>query len=84
MLAVGSHAVRVEYKLTSVPTYSNLLFEDFGIGANTTSPGIAAGYCYHDLDITPSTCPNLALTLEDGQYVVTRGLIPKQWSMASF
>ena len=53
---VGSHAVRVEYKLTSVPTYSNLLYEDFGIGADTTSPGITAGYCYHDLDITPSSC----------------------------
>ncbi|MCK8140462.1 T9SS type B sorting domain-containing protein [Flavobacterium sp. I-SCBP12n] len=72
----GNRTVSVKYKLVSVPTYSNLLNEDFGIGANTTTSGIASAYCFHNLDIVPSTCPNSALTLEDNQYVVTRGLVP--------
>ncbi len=72
----GNHTVSVKYKLVSVPTYSNLLNEDFGVGANTTTSGIAAAYCFHNLDIVPSTCPNKQLTLEDNQYVVTRGLVP--------
>jgi hypothetical protein len=40
------------------------LEENFGVGANTTTPGIAAAYCYN-LDVVPSTCPNTALTLEE-------------------
>jgi hypothetical protein len=36
------------------------LEENFGVGANTTTPGIAAAYCYN-LDVVPSTCPNTAL-----------------------
>lgn len=80
----GPHTVKVEYNLVSVPTYSNLLKEDFGVGANTTSPGIAAAYCFHNLDITPSTCPNKALTLEDNQYVVTRGIIPNNSAWFAF
>ncbi|OUD35036.1 SprB repeat-containing protein, partial [Flavobacterium sp. FPG59] len=72
----GTHAIRIDYQLSTVTTFSNLLNEDFGIGANTTTPGIAAAYCFHNLDVVPSTCTNPALTLEDNQYVVTRGLVP--------
>jgi hypothetical protein len=72
----GSHIITVKYKLVSVSTFSNLLEENFGVGANTTTPGIAAAYCYHNLDVVPSTCPNTALTLEDRQYVITRAIIP--------
>lgn len=71
----GKHDIRVEYALLTVPTFSNLLNEDFGIGFNTKSPGIAAAYCYHDLDL-PSTCSDTRGTLEDNQYVVTRQIEP--------
>ncbi len=71
----GSHTIRVEYSLVTVPTFSNLLNEDFGVGYNTRSPGIAAAYCYHDLDL-PSTCSDKRGTLEDNQYVVTRQIEP--------
>lgn len=80
----GSHIVTVRYKLVSVSTYSNLLEENFGIGANTTSPGIAPAYCFHNLDVVPSTCPNKAFTLEDNQYVVTRAIIPNNPAWFAF
>lgn len=74
-IPAGDYKIKVEYNLVAAKTYSNLLKEDFGIGANTTTPGIASAYCFHDLDL-PSTCSNKAGTLEDNQYVVTRGLVP--------
>lgn len=80
----GTHNIRVEYRLSTVSTFSNLLNEDFGIGANTTTPGIASAYCFHDLDVVPSTCSNPALTLEDNQYVVTRGLVPNNPAWFAF
>lgn len=49
----GSHTVSVTYKLLSVPTYSNLLKEDFGSGAPTTTSGIASAYCFNDQRVNP-------------------------------
>jgi gliding motility-associated-like protein len=49
----GSHTISVGYLLTSVPTYSNLLNEDFGSGAPTTTSGIAAAYCFNDQRVNP-------------------------------
>jgi hypothetical protein len=43
----GTHTVSVSYSLLSVPTYSNLLKEDFGSGAPTTTSGIASAYCFN-------------------------------------
>ncbi|MDG2433286.1 SprB repeat-containing protein, partial [Flavobacterium sp.] len=80
----GNHTISVNYILTSASTFSNLLEENFGIGPNTTTPGIAAAYCYHNLDVVPSTCPNKALTLEDNQYVVTRGIVPNNSAWFAF
>ncbi|MBB1193663.1 hypothetical protein DNC80_08275, partial [Flavobacterium sp. SOK18b] len=81
----GPHAIRIDYQLSTVTTFSNLLNEDFGIGANTTTPGIAAAYCYHNLDVVPSTCTNdTRLTLEDNQYVVTRGIVPNNSAWFAF
>jgi hypothetical protein len=57
----GSHIITVKY--VSVSTFSNLLEENFGVGANTTTL-VAAAYCYHNLDVVPSTCPN-SFDLED-------------------
>ncbi|PBJ12757.1 T9SS type B sorting domain-containing protein [Flavobacterium sp. ACN6] len=74
-IPAGDYKIKVEYNLVAASTFSNLLKEDFGIGANTKTPGIASAYCFHDLDL-PSTCSNKAGTLEDNQYVVTRGLVP--------
>ncbi len=73
--------IKIKYKSTNIPTFSNLLNEDFGIGSNTTTPGIAAAYCYNDQ--CSRACNNTSDPndpyrdrLEDGQYVVTRQIIP--------
>ena len=85
----GSHTVSVSYAATNIPTFSNLLFEDFGVGPNTTSPGIAAAYCFNSqpypasspcgnnvVGFPPSSCASPSYTIEDNQYAVTRAIIP--------
>jgi gliding motility-associated-like protein len=67
---VGTHAIRVQYLLTFVPTFSNLLKEDFGSGAPTTTTGIAAAYCFNDLRISPTYLCGTR-SIEDNQYSVT-------------
>src|SRR5690606_32544118 len=42
----GTHTVTIHYNNPNYATYSNLLNEDFGRGANTTSPYIDPVYCY--------------------------------------
>ena len=66
----GSHKVTIKYKLEDVSTYSVLLKEDFGNGPPTTSPGIAAAYCFNDQHPTIHTCPNPTRSVEDNQYSV--------------
>ncbi|WP_345005402.1 T9SS type B sorting domain-containing protein [Snuella lapsa] len=65
----GSHTVTVTYKLETVPTYSNLLNENFGSGAPTTSPGIASAYCFNDQRVN-SPYPCGTRSVEDNQYSV--------------
>ncbi len=75
----GPHNVIVNYKILSVPTFSNLLFEDFGIGANTTTPGINTAYCFENQSgIHPVgyTC-NLDNFINDGEYGVTSRINPR-------
>ena len=65
----GSHTISVTYKLETVPTYSNLLNEDFGSGAPTTTSGIASAYCFNDQRVNaPYTCGTRSV--EDNQYSV--------------
>src|SRR5690606_26670273 len=65
----GSHTVTVEYTLSTVPTYSNLLIEDFGSGAPTTTSGIASAYCFNDQRVNaPYNCGTRSV--EDNQYSV--------------
>lgn len=52
-IPVGDYKIKVEYNLVSVPTFSNLLKEDFGSGPPTTAPGIAAAYCFNDQRVDP-------------------------------
>ncbi|WP_433779616.1 T9SS type B sorting domain-containing protein [Flavobacterium anhuiense] len=49
----GDYKIKVEYTLVQVPTFSNLLKEDFGSGPPTTTPGIAAAYCFNDQRVNP-------------------------------
>ncbi|HEX8577397.1 MAG TPA: hypothetical protein VF677_13990, partial [Flavobacterium sp.] len=85
----GSHIITVQYKIKTLPTYSSLLVENFGQGANTTTPGIAAAYCWNGQPYpTGSQCNNVAppgftspaycrtYSLEDNQYVVTKAINP--------
>lgn len=66
----GPHTVSVKYNLVSVPTYSNLLQEDFGSGGTTTTPGIASAYCFNDQRVNPPY-PCGTQSVEDNQYSVT-------------
>ncbi|MEO8234368.1 MAG: T9SS type B sorting domain-containing protein [Flavobacterium sp.] len=83
----GPHTVTVNYQATNIPTPSNLLFEDFGIGANTTTPGIAAAYCFNPQAYPAGQpCGNAVAGfpasacgtwfVNDNQYVVTPLLNP--------
>ncbi|NJM78624.1 MAG: DUF11 domain-containing protein, partial [Flavobacterium sp.] len=89
----GPHTIRVDFTNLNIPTYSDLLREDFGSGDNTTTPGIAAAYCWNDQPY-PATTPcgnggvNASLplsacgsrTIEDNQYSVTSAIIPNNCS----
>jgi large repetitive protein len=88
-VACGPHNIAVNYQLTSVSTYSNLLFETFGSGPSAKSPGIAAAYCwnfqpfppnvgcgYNNSATPPAGCPNNSYTIEDNQYNVTASINP--------
>lgn len=83
----GPHTITVGYQNLNIPTYSDLLREDFGSGANTTTPGIAAAYCWNSQPYPATTpCGNNAIpgyapvcgsyTIEDNQYSVTSAIIP--------
>jgi len=71
----GPHTITVEYTVTSVKTYSNLLVENFGSGGTTTTPGIAGTYCFNDQRVDPPYTCSLNGTptrsVEDNQYSVT-------------
>jgi gliding motility-associated-like protein len=71
-LSPGSHTVEVKYEPLIVPTYSNLLKEDFGYGADTTSPGMSAAYCFERQNST--SCDTNAF-INDGQYSVTSFIV---------
>ena len=66
-LTPGQHTVEVKYEPLLVPTYSNLLKEDFGYGADTTSPGMSAAYCFERQNSTSCDANTL---INDGQYSV--------------
>lgn len=67
----GTHTISVSYKLLTVPTYSNLLKEDFGSGSDVSSPGINTAFCWEKQDFT--TCNNDG-KLGNGEYTVTKHL----------
>ena len=84
----GPHTIKVGYENLTIPTYSNLLNEDFGSGANTTTPGISSNYCFNNQPYpagspcgnavagfsTPAACGSYYV--DDNQYVVTSALNP--------
>ncbi|PAM91529.1 hypothetical protein B4N84_27360, partial [Flavobacterium sp. IR1] len=74
----GNHKITVKYKVTNVPSYSNLLMEDFGRGVDTTTPGIHAAYCWEKQDNVADCGIGgfMPVLLNDGEYVVTKGLLP--------
>ncbi|RKS94781.1 gliding motility-associated-like protein [Flavobacterium limicola] len=69
----GTHAVRVEYKVGTVPTFSNLLKEDFGIGEDVTSPGMNSAYCF-ERQVTATQCRS-SIQINDGDYSVTARIV---------
>ncbi|MBF7092848.1 T9SS type B sorting domain-containing protein [Flavobacterium sp. ALJ2] len=78
----GYHVISVRYKLVSVPTFSSLLKEDFGTGADAKSPGIDPSYCWEKQD-NVIDCnvgnPWMPILLNDGEYVVTKGILQQHY-----
>ncbi|WP_163396225.1 SprB repeat-containing protein, partial [Flavobacterium limi] len=75
----GNHTVIVKYNINTVSTYSNLLTEDFGRGADAQSPGINPVYCWEKQDAVADCHANLSFgpeLLNDGEYIVTNALLP--------
>jgi gliding motility-associated-like protein/uncharacterized repeat protein (TIGR01451 family) len=68
------HKITVEYKLTSVPTPSNLLYENFGYGDDTTSPGINTFYYCQENQVPATKCRDNE-QLNDGDYTVTTKIL---------
>lgn len=90
-VSCGPHNITVRYRNLIIPTYSDLLREDFGSGNNTTTPGIAAAYCWNSQPYPATTpCGNNPIpgfapvcgsyTIEDNQYSVTSAIIPNNCS----
>lgn len=65
----GDHTITVTYDVLTVPTYSNLLQENFGSGPPTITTGISSAYCFNDQRVNePYVCGTRSV--EDGQYSV--------------
>jgi gliding motility-associated-like protein len=76
-ISSGNHTFTVNYQPLIVPTFSNLLNEDFGYGADTTSPGMSPAYCF-ERQVGPVTChANLGwgIQINDGEYAVTSYIV---------
>ncbi|MBP6460596.1 MAG: SprB repeat-containing protein, partial [Crocinitomicaceae bacterium] len=69
----GQHSVEVKYEPLIVPTYSNLLKEDFGYGADTTSPGMSSAYCF-ERQVAATQCKG-SILIQDGDYSVTSKIV---------
>ncbi len=70
----GSHTITVEYVLASVPTYSNLLYETFGYGEDTSSPGINPTYYCFERQVVATQCKGNP-AIDDGDYSVTAHIV---------
>ncbi|WP_136480938.1 T9SS type B sorting domain-containing protein [Cognatitamlana onchidii] len=68
----GPHTVSVTYQLETVPTYSNLLLEDFGSGPDVSSPGINPAFCF-ERQVAATSC-NGDFRLGNGEYTITNRL----------
>ncbi|MES2240765.1 MAG: T9SS type B sorting domain-containing protein [Bacteroidota bacterium] len=68
----GSHTISVKSQLLTVSTYSNLLNEDFGSGADVTSPGINTAFCFEQ-QVEATKCHGDKL-FGNGEYTVTNSL----------
>lgn len=70
----GTYSIRVDYKLNAVPTPSNLLFENFGYGADTQSPGINTTFYCFERQVDAFKCKS-SIVIEDGDYSVTARIV---------
>jgi len=70
----GSHTITVDYQLRSVATYSNLLYENFGYGEDTSSPGINPTYYCFERQVVGSECKG-QIFIQDGDYTVTSRIV---------
>lgn len=69
----GNSTITVNYTLVNPPTYSNLLKEDFGSGADGPSPGASPNFC-RKIQGDVNSCTKGKLGLFWGEYVVTSEL----------
>ncbi len=71
----GDHIVKVGYQNLNIPTFSNLLNEDFGLGTHTTTPGINPAYCF-ERQVVATQC-NGSTQINDGDYAVLNRINPR-------
>jgi large repetitive protein len=70
----GNHTISVTYQLQTVPTFSNLLNEDFGYGEDVPSPGINTTYYCFERQVFATQCRGSAV-IQDGDYSVTSRIL---------
>ncbi|AUP81346.1 T9SS type B sorting domain-containing protein [Flavivirga eckloniae] len=70
----GPHNITVQYNLLTVPSFSNLLNEDFGYGADTTSPGINTTFYCFERQVAATQCKG-SPSINDGDYSVTSSIL---------
>jgi gliding motility-associated-like protein len=79
-ISSGQHRITVNYQPLIVPTFSNLLKEDFGYGSDTTSPGMSSAYCF-ERQVVATQCKQ-SIAIQDGDYSVTSKIVnsyPTAW-----
>ena len=70
---VGTHTVTINYTPSAAPAPSDLLFENFGSGPNTSILEIDPAYCYEPQDGSVRACdPGTPTRINDGEYSVTQ------------
>lgn len=72
-ISSGNHTIGINYQPLIVPTYSNLLKEDFGYGPDTTSPGMSVKYCF-ERQVIATRCKG-SILIQDGDYSVTSRIV---------
>ncbi|WP_276389030.1 T9SS type B sorting domain-containing protein [Eudoraea chungangensis] len=75
-VAVGSHTITADYIISTPPSPSSLLLEDFGAGPNISITEVDPAYCYEPQDGSVNSCGwAISDRIQDGEYSVTQLIV---------